>query len=158
MDYGVNDLIDLAVSLEREGAEFYEWLSQMAKNKSTKMIFKNFADDERRHEEIFLKLKHSDIAVSEISAVDNMIRELVEQLSHEDVFIPVAEENVENIHPLTAIKLGIKTEKNTVKLYKQILKRIRTSTWKKTLEELIKEEKQHTADLTELHKNKAFDF
>ena len=155
--YDVKYLIDLAVSLEKDGAEYYEKLSHLVKNKSTKEIFRNFAADERKHAQLFSELKNSD-AISIDAKIEEDISKLIEQISQTGIMPGVAEENVEKLHPLTAIKLGIKAEKNTVKLYKQILRKVKTPQAQKTLEELIKEEKQHFDDLTEMHKNKTFDF
>lgn len=152
-----HDLLDLAVNLEKEGAEFYEKLSRLAKNKTTKEIFKSFASDELLHAETFTELKESEPSGKD-DPIDNELKELIKEISHEEVLPLIHEGDVENFHPLTAIKLGIKTEKSTVKFYKHILKRMKTEKGKKTLEELIKEEKRHAADLTEMHKNKTFDF
>lgn len=152
-----HDLLDLAINLEREGAEFYDSLSQKAKNKSTKEIFKNFASDELKHAQTFLELKESDPAGENV-LVDDSLSELIGQIKQEDVLPQVPENDAKNIHPLTAIKLGIKSEKNAVKLYKQILKRVKSDEGRKVIEALINEEKNHAAELTEMHKNKTFDF
>jgi len=151
------DLLDMAVNLEKEGAEFYEKLSHLAKNKVTREIFKNFASDELKHVKTFTELKKSEQMVKDVP-YDSELKELIDEISHEEVLPLVQEGDVENIHPLTAIKIGIKTEKNTVKFYKHILKRMKTEDGKKTLETLINEEKRHAANLTEMHKNKTFDF
>jgi len=152
-----HEMLDLAVNLEKEGAEFYEKLSLLAKNKTTRDIFRSFASDELKHIKTFTELKESEQSGKEVP-YDSSLKELVDEISHEEVLPLVNEGDIENIHPLTAIKLGIKTEKNTVKFYKHILKRIKTEEGKRTLEELIKEEKRHAANLTEMHKNKTFDF
>jgi len=157
MSQEFQDLLDLAVNLEKEGAEFYENLALLAKNKTTREIFKNFASDELKHVKIFTELKQSEQKGKDVP-YDSELKELIDGISHEEVLPLVHEGDIENIHPLTAIKLGIKTEKNTVKFYKHILKRMKTEEGKKTLGKLIIEEKRHAADLTEMHKNKTFDF
>jgi len=157
MSHEFQNLLDLAVNLEKEGAEFYEKLSHLAKNKTTRDIFKSFASDELNHVKTFTELKKSEKTGKDVP-YDDELTDLIDGISHEEVLPLVHEGDIENIHPLTAIKLGIKTEKNTVKFYKHILKRMKTEEGKKALEELIKEEKRHAANLTEMHKNKSFDF
>jgi len=104
------DLLDIAVNLEKEGADFYEKLSQLAKNKSTRDIFKKFASDELNHVKTFTELKKSEESGKD-APYDSELKELIDEISHEEVIPLVQDSDIENIHPLTAIKIGIKTEK-----------------------------------------------
>jgi len=154
----LKDVIDFAVNLEREGAMYYERLAHMTKNKKARKIFQSFAEDERLHEETFKKLKESEKESTINVSIEAEIAELVNTISQEDILPNITDKEIENLHPLSAIKLGLKTEKNALKLYKQVLKKIKSDEGKKIIKALISEEEQHHHELTEMHKNKTFDF
>ena len=154
----LKDVIDIATNLEREGAMYYERLARLTKNKGARKIFKSFAEDERLHEETFKKLRDSENESIINISVEAETAELVNEISQDDILPNITDKEIENLHHLSAIKLGMKTEKNALKLYKHILKKIKSDEGKKIIGALISEEERHHHDLTEMHKNKTFDF
>ncbi len=158
MNLLLRDVIDLAVKLERDGAQFYDRLAHLSQNKKAKEILKNFAEDERDHEEAFKKLKSSESELIINSTLDDDVTTLINEISQEDILPSISEGKIKTMHPLSAIKIGIKTEKNTLKLYKHVLKKLKSEQSKKTVAALIEEEERHHNELTEMHKNKTFDF
>ncbi len=158
MNLQLRDVIDFAVKMERDGAQFYDRLAHLSQNKKAKEILKNFAEDERSHEEAFKKLKSSESELIINSTFDDDVTSFVNEISQEDILPSISEEEIKTMHPLSAIKIGIKTEKNTLKLYKHILKKLKSEESKRTVAALIEEEKRHHNELTEMHKNKTFDF
>ena len=158
MNLLLKDVIDLAVKMEHDGAQFYDRLAHLSQNKKAKEILRSFAEDERSHEETFKKIKSSESELIINSILDDDVTTLVNEISQEDILPSISEEDIKTIHPLSAIKIGIKTEKNTLKLYKHILKKLKSEQSKRTVAALIDEEKRHHNELTEMHKNKTFDF
>ncbi|MFC1565126.1 ferritin family protein [candidate division KSB1 bacterium] len=158
MEFKVSELIEMAINMEREGVEFYMILSKYAKSDETRKIFEDFAEDERKHEKFFRKMiEHYNIPAEE-TVEDKDIEKLIRQITHHSVFPEVKPEKIEDFHPLNAVKMGIKTEKNTVRFYKRLLKKIKDDTGRDALIHLIGEEESHMKKLTDMHKTMAFDF
>lgn len=157
MGVKVSELFDLAIKMEQEGYEFFNDLAGITRNKKSREIFEQFAEDEVRHEQHFAKLK------AEYKYLDDIIEnsELQKTLRDIELFktFPNEDENrIDNIHLLNAIKLGIKSEKNTIKLYRILAKGIKASSALEVLRTLILEEKKHLELLTEMHKTRSFEF
>ncbi|MCP4727766.1 MAG: ferritin family protein, partial [bacterium] len=142
MEYSLCDLIELAVNIEREGVEFYEILARYAKSSKTRDLFKELADDERNHERFFRNLKNL-YNISEKEAVeDEDMTKLIEQITHHNVFPELKPDKIGGFHPLSAIKIGMKTEKSTIKFYKRLLKSIKDENSRTALKQLINEEEK----------------
>lgn len=157
MTHRLHDLLQIAIKMEREGAEFYRRLEAQATREDSKAIFRKLAEDEIHHERFFTSLmqgsEHENVEIDE-PELDNILK----AIENEEVLPDAPGEKIESIHPLQAIKLGVKTEKNTVEFYKFLLKKLDTSEGRRLLEELIEEEKRHSRELTELHKDRTFSF
>jgi len=157
MDYIIRDLIDIAVQIEQDGAVFYENLSQQAANESARAIFLKLADDERKHREIFLDMRESESGRDKAPA-DSEIELVIQEIERSGILPESSPNKIQKIHPLNAIKLGIKAEKRTVKFYRHLSGKLKNPSSRKMLKRLIDEEKRHVVQLTELHKDKTFTF
>ncbi|MFC1557470.1 ferritin family protein [candidate division KSB1 bacterium] len=157
MAFLLSSIIDVAVKLEQEGAEYYTELARIAKNTKTQLIFMQFADEERKHEDFFINLKRNDRFI-DYEIEDEEIEKILEETEPEDILPDSPEDIVKKLHPLNAIKLGIKSEKRTVKFYKLLSKKLKDPEIRKILATLIEEEQRHVNDLTDLHKDKTFEF
>lgn len=157
MEYKVSELLDIAIALEKEGAEFYSVLAKVSKNKETQKIFEDFSRDEYQHSEMFKSIK-SELVDDDNVDPDEELEGLIKLISQHNVLPEVPQGNIDTFHPLEALKLGLKTEKNTWKFYKKLLKSIKNEDSRKAVEKLILEEKHHFNSLNELYKTKSFDF
>jgi len=157
MPMQIAEIFDLAVELEREGEAYYEELSSLTENKAAKEIFQELAEDEHRHELFFIGLKN-DYPYGDDILEDATLEDMVRNVRLYEIFPDMYDEKVAKIHMLSAIKVGIKAEKRSVKLYKQLAKHVKSKSALSVLKQFIEEEKTHVQRLTELHKNKTFDF
>ncbi len=157
MEYRAIELIDIAIKLEQEGVLFYEELAEKSGNRSTKTIFAQFAEDEKTHEQHFLSLKR-EYLFPEKKFEKEELNNIINEIAPENVLPEVKDSKIDKLHPLRAIKLGIKAEKNSVKFYKQMAQIFEDKRSQEILKQLIKEEKYHIKKLTELHKDRSFDF
>ncbi len=158
MKYNTVELLEIAISLEKEGAEFYNTIANSVSSTESKNLFMEFAGDEKKHEAIFLELKKTTDIFVDSDEDDTEMPGLIEQITRRNILPGIPVGKIEDFHPLTAIKLAVQTEKNTIEFYKKLLKRIKSNESRTLIKTLIEEEKHHLNKLTELHKNKTFSF
>ncbi len=158
MEYKIGDLIELAINIEREGVSFYQTLARYSNSGKTRELFEDLAEDERNHERFFQNLKNMYSITEEERIEDEDLDELIRQISHHSIFPELKPDKITNFHPLEAIKMGLKTEKNTIKFYKRMQKIIKDENSREALKQLTEEEEKHLKQLTEMHKKSSFDF
>jgi len=132
-----------ALTLEREGCDFYLRLAEKTRNLLAQRLFLSLAGEEIQHmvriQEIYTALREGKEEESYIPKrgknLEKEIREFFEKLGAETL-----RKNVDNI---SGLKTAIKLEMKSYQLYQRMAHRLSQSPTKQFFEALMKEENNH---------------
>lgn len=136
-DFGsIEDVLDFAINREIEAYDFYTKLTVLAKKPDVSKELKIFAEDELEH-----RTKLESVKSGEINLEDDEIGSL-----------GIAEKvkNVEATGEMTYVDLlviGMKKEKDSFQLYKQLASTVRKDQLKGMFQQMAREEAQHKLTL-----------
>ena len=154
--YG-NELINIAIGIERRGIAFYDVMSRSTRNAATRDIFHYLVGMEREHIQTFQDMldeadKHE---TPETYAGDYAayLQALVDSAVFTDD-IATSEMTTQADSDITAIELGISAEKDSILFYYG-MKEIMLERAQATIDKIIAEEKLHLRQLSELKKKLA---
>lgn len=142
------DLIDVAVKIEANGYEFYSKLSKKVSGELAN-VFTNLAEQERDHIQTFRNLveKYKNLSPVELSSwADEEVKGYLTSYAQVSIFPKLQSNEVpENVED--ALKVAIEVEKESIIFYGEIEALVPD---KNLINEVIKEERKHLADLSKL--------
>jgi rubrerythrin len=146
-----NELVEIAVGIERNGYAFYQSLEQRTCNEAARAIYGHLAREERRHESTFLKLGATlpRLEVPEAYPGEQMLymKSLIDSLVFHDAEQAVAAAHLET--EIAAVSTGIQAEKDSILFYGQMAQMVREAD-RDTLLHIVDEEKEHLRRLAGL--------
>ena len=154
--YG-NELINIAIGIERRGIAFYEIIAKSTQNATARDIFHYLGGMEREHIKIFEdmlsevdKYQFPETYMGEYGAY---LQALVDNAVFTDDLI-TSEMATEADNDVKSIELGISAEKDSILFYYG-MKDLMPEPVQKTVDKIIAEEKSHLRQLSELKKKLA---
>ncbi|MEE8470783.1 MAG: ferritin family protein [Dehalococcoidia bacterium] len=150
-----SELIDVAVGIERNGAVFYDSLANSTKDSAIRGIYKDLADREREHIEIFQDMRGSagDYQPQETytEEYESYLKALIDSNVFKDT--NTATEMAAKVNSdLEAIQIGLGAEKDSILFYIEMRDMIRRSE-RDVVSKVIEEEKSHVRQLMDLRKS-----
>ncbi len=151
--FSSNELISMAISIEKNGVVFYDIMAKSTENPEAKQIFQILANMERGHIEVFNKLldeTDNSPPVGLDEEYNNYFQTLVDNAVFTDEAINsemVATTNSD----LAALELGINAEKDSLLFYYE-MKNVVPPPVTAAINKIITEEKLHLQQLSELKK------
>ena len=151
----------VAMDLEKEGYEFYNYTAKNSKAESTREIFKKLAKDELEHYALFKKALNDTARKNprgEPLADD--IGLYLHSLIDTGIFNQkrILKKSLKNLSDIEAISIGIQSERDSILFYKEALDASTNPSGKRIFGFLISVEKKHLAALRnkqlEIVKNK----
>jgi len=149
-----SEIVDMGVQIEKNGKVFYESLIEKSGNKEAREVFKFLAGEEKRHIETFEKLLEAVGKFEPQETYPGEYYEYMNALAGEYVFTQKekgAQIAASVKDDVNAVNIGIGFEKDSIIFYDG-LKRVVPEYDRKTIEELIKQEKAHLRKLYGLKK------
>lgn len=148
------ELVSIAIGIEINGAAFYDSLVSSTKDATVQEIYKNLADKEREHIEIFQNMLGSvaDYQLSETytEEYDSYLKVLVDSAVFTDD--QVAREMARKVNSdVEAIQIAISAEKDSILFYNEMRDIVRRSE-SDVVNRIIEEEKSHLRQLADLKK------
>ena len=152
--FSINEIIELAVQIEKKGYTFYnKALERKNLSSNSKELLKKLRDDEIVHEQTFKKMRteldREEITLSgDWQEVSNYLRTISDShiFSEPDAAIKLAT-SVKNEKEL--IENAIQFEKDTLLFFNSIYEEIKDQTVRKILKKIIDEEVLHVEKLKE---------
>jgi rubrerythrin len=138
------DIFDIAIQMEKEGAVFYHELASKAPTKGFETIFTMLAEDEEKHLEVFTKLKAKSEAVMVTSKVAAKASSIIKGFKKVDFEKEKAQMQV--------YERALNVEKMSIEFYEAQLGNLETAGMRKTVAEILEEEKRHYSMIEELIK------
>ena len=144
MNFGsIDEILEFAISKEKEAIAFYNSLAQEANRASLKGIFESFAREEEKHAALL-----SDISGNK-EKIDSYEFKKIPDLKISDYMV---EQEYEQGMPLPEIlKLAMKREEKAVKLYQTLADQTDNQDAKKLFLMLVQEESKHKLGLESMY-------
>jgi len=150
--FQLDDVLDLAIQMETNGAEFYELAARSASNTATRLLLNGLAAMEREHGAAFIAMKerlaggagHAD------PEADAAVSSFLAAWLKGDVFDrdTRAASAVARSGTFAAILgVAVQMEKDSVTFYSGLRQYIADDEAEKVLDRIIREELRHVADL-----------
>lgn len=154
MSFTASDVLEFAMRIEENGANFYRYAVQITKDEEAKQIFNRLADEELNHQKIFGRIFASmektappESYAGEYSAylrnyVDNAVIFTKEALDQELAAVK---------DTLSALDFALRREQDSILYYHEI-KQIVPASEHGAIDQVIAEERRHYSKLSEIKK------
>ena len=139
----IDEILDFAISKEKEAVAFYNSLAKEATRESLKDTFKRFAGEEQKHVNLL-----SDISGNK-EKIDSYEFKPVTDLKISDYLVET--EYQEGMPMPEILKLAMKREEKAVKLYASMENQTDVEEAKKVFRILVQEESQHKLALESMY-------
>jgi rubrerythrin len=138
------EVVTFAIRKEAEAYNLYTTYSQLVKNPGTKIMFEELAKEEQKHREILEGVEKKDVSEYKVEKVPDLkIGDFVDEVE----FSP-------DMDYASALRLAIKREEHSLKLYNHISGGTENPELKKLFAVLAQEESKHKLRLeTEYDEN-----
>lgn len=144
MNFGsVDEVLDFAIKNEKEAVQFYTSLAKQATRAALKTTFKEFAKEEQNH-----VLLLSDIAGNK-EKIDAYQFKKITDLKISDYMVEI--EYKEGMPMPEILKIAMKREENSVKLYSALADQTDNEDAKKVFQILVQEESKHKLALESMY-------
>jgi rubrerythrin len=154
--FTLNDIINLAIRIEKNGEETYRKAQKEVSNPSLASLLKWLAEEEVEHEKWFTQLKEKVATVTEDPRLEEMGKTILEGVLGDQSFsIKDADfSRIEDVNSL--LELSLEFERDTILFYEMLGSFIEDKETLRQLDKIIEEENQHVQLLEEfLSKKKA---
>jgi rubrerythrin len=151
--FSAGELYDIAVGIERNGAAYYDSLSQLAADQGLKDTYGQLADMERHHVEVFQRLRSAAAVESYVPQSDegeygHYLKALIDSsvFTNDEVARDMARKAS---GPAAALQLALGAEKDSILFYTE-MRDLVPQRERDAVNQIIKEERAHVRQLSEL--------
>jgi len=149
--FTADELLDIAVGIEKNGQAFYKSLADRASTESARSMYRFLADEEKHHEAVFERMRKDGIKIMPPESYQGeymtYLKSLVDSLVFQSPQSTRASRKAGS--EIEALITGIQAEKDSILFYGEMLN-LSKETDRTTLENIIKEEKSHLQQLSEM--------
>jgi len=157
ISFSGNELINIAIAIERKGIAFYSIMAKSTENAIARDVFQHLADMERQHIQIFQgMLDEADkyqVPESYAEEYAAYLQALVDSAVFADD-MTTSEMATEADSDIEAMELAISAEKDSILFYYE-MKEIMPQRAQPTVNKIMTEEKSHLRQLSELKRKLA---
>ncbi len=157
ISFSGNELIDIAIGIERTGIAFYDIMARSTRNGTAREVFQHLADAERQHIQVFQGLLTDadkyQVTETHVGEYAVYVKALVDSAVFTDDFATDEMANRAG-SDIEAIELAINAEKDSILFYYE-MKEIMPRPAQPTVNQIITEEKSHLRQLSGLKKELA---
>ena len=138
-------IVDFAIEKEIEAAEFYSNISREEKFSGTRKMFKEFAEEERKHQKLLEDFKTKGVTES----LDDYPLKWITDIKRSDYIVEL--EYTPGMAYNDILMLAMKREEKALKLYNDFLDQADTEEGKKLFKVLCQEEAKHKLALETMY-------
>jgi rubrerythrin len=138
-------IVDFAIEKEQEAAEFYSNLSQEEIFSGSRTMFKEFADEERKHEKLLVDFKTKGVTQS----MEEYQLKWITDIKRSDYIVEL--EYQPGMPYNDILMLAMKREEKALKLYNEFLDQADIEEGKKIFKILCQEEAKHKLALETMY-------
>jgi len=147
--FQLDDVLDQAIQMENNGAEFYELAASSAAKTAPRLLLKGLAAMEREHKAAFMAMKKRLSGGADTQADEDVSSFLAAWLKGEvsESDTKAASEVARSGTFADVLGVAVQMEKDSVAFYSGLRRYIADDEAEKVLDRIIKEELRHVADL-----------
>jgi rubrerythrin len=154
--FTLEDICNIAVQIERNGAEIYHNASKTAKNPKLAKTLSWMAGEEEKHAEWFGSIQSAIVLTPEQKKMENIGRSLLQDIVKSNTF-SLDKSMLENTDELAEIiSQSVEFERDTILFYEVLLGFLDNAETSKQLENIIQEEWNHIEKLKTMADGKEF--
>ncbi len=147
------ELLEMAVTIEKNGAEFYDRLARATSNRDVKAVYQELADKERQHIGTFETMLLSRDTADGIECSEEYAPYMQAMV---DSIIFTNEQGLMDLARMAtgeqeALQIGITAEKDSILFYTEMRDMVRAAD-RETVNNIVDEEKRHLRELVELRR------
>ncbi len=146
-----NELINLAIDIEKRGIVFYDIMARSTENASAREVFHGLVEMEREHIQVFenmLDKDRGDAVPEDVAEYSGYLKSLIDNSVFNEE--SVASEMATQVNSdAAALELGISMEKDSILFYYEMRERVARPS-RVTIDRIIGEEKPHLNQLAGL--------
>lgn len=151
VSFSSNELINLAIDIERRGIVFYDIMARSTENAAAREVFHGLVEMEREHIHVFedmLDKDRGDSVLTDVTEYSAYLKSLIDNAVFNEE--SVASEMATRVDSdATALELGISLEKDSILFYYEMRERLARPS-RVTIDRIIDEEKEHLNQLAGL--------
>jgi len=143
------EALKMAIALEHAGQGFYQWAAEQVGDSSPAKMFRKFAEDEREHAKVFQGMVDTPEPLQPLFD-DQEAEAYLGALMKDTVFPDQCkwEKSIETLSdPVAIVNYAIQAEKDSIRLYTEMMIQAKVLDAKKTLRAIMEEEKGHLSKL-----------
>lgn len=149
-----NELLNIAISIERRGMTFYDIMAKSTDNEVARAVFEALVNMEREHIRIFEdmmdEIDSSHTSESQSPELSGYVQALIDDAVFTDDMI-TSEMATQADSDIKALELAISAEKDSILFYYE-MKDLMPKQTQTAIQRIILEEKSHLQQLTEVKK------
>lgn len=151
--FDINDVFEIAISIEENGETFYRHAAEIADSEETKDLFSFLAEEEVEHKKTFKDLLSDIAAAGTPETYQGEYLEYIHAYTENAIFTKEKfEERISQItETMPAIDFAIQQESDSILYYHEIKKFVPEKKHN-LIEKIITEERQHFLKLTNIKK------
>ena len=152
--FEASDIVEVAIRIEENGANFYKFAEQIAKQEEAKNLFAQLAEAEAAHKRIFEGIFASMEKLSPPESYQGEYKAYLRNYVDNNIIFTkeVMDKELANVKDtISALDFAIKRELDSILYYHEI-KNLVSAAQHKALEQIIEEERKHFSTLTEMKK------
>ncbi|MGD9116391.1 MAG: ferritin family protein [Dehalococcoidia bacterium] len=150
-----SELVEIAIGIEKNGAAFYQALADRTRNDQTRAIYEHLAEEEIKHQNTFQNMLKTVGEYQPPSDYAEDYRLYLKSLVDSSVFTDTAhaQQIAARVNSeAEALDIGIRAEKDSILFYTE-MKDIVKPVDQKVILNIINQEREHLAQLTQLKKS-----
>lgn len=147
-----SELLELAVSIEKNGAAFYQALAEKTQDKSPQAIYEHLAAEEIKHEQTFRGMLATVGSYQPPEDYAEDYRLYLKSLADSSVFTSVAQARQKATRASSqaeALDIGIQAEKDSILFYNEMQNLVKPAD-QPTILDIINQERAHLHQLSQL--------
>lgn len=151
-----SEVVDICIEIEKNGAAFYHTLAESAKAKEVRELASYFEGEEKKHHVIFSKLQETLRDYEPVETYAGEYELYMKALADERVFTSdvVVKEMAANVETdVEALTIALGFEKDAILFLYEMRNLVPESEYD-TIDALIKEEKSHVQQISELKRER----
>lgn len=151
ISFSSNELINLAIDIEKRGIVFYDVMARSTDNAAAREVFHGLMEMEREHIHVFENIlvnNGGDPVFKNDAEYSAYLKSLIDNAVFNEESV-ISEMATQINSDVTALELGISMEKDSILFYYEMRERL-TGPSRVTVDRIIKEEKEHLNQLAGL--------
>ena len=154
ISFSGNELINIAIDIERRGIAFYDVMTKSTGSTEAKEVFQRLADMEREHMQIFHGMLSQAEKYQPVESYSGEYEAYLQSLVDSAVFsddLVTSELASQAENDIEAMELAINAEKDSILFYHE-MKDIMPRRAQPTVDRILAEEKSHLQELARIKK------